>query len=160
MHRANAMGFEPAERIGDLPAKEVVERSGNGRVNRPSIAGCDIVGVAEVCIARTADDVITVGFDFFDKQWNRFRLMLFVAIHGDNPVIVFFVAIIKCIDDALPITEVFGVPDDVDSRFRRQNIRGPVGAAIINDEDIEPLLADAFEHAGDVFLLIMYGNSD
>src|SRR6185295_15151805 len=109
-----AMCLEAAERIGDGKVVNVVENLRDGRINRPPIARRQVVIVPRVKIARAADDVPLVRLDLADEIRNPLGLMLLVAVHGDDPLIAASIGIAERVDQALPVTAIFGMPDELD----------------------------------------------
>src|SRR5207302_1889944 len=86
-HRADAMRLESAEGIRQLPAEQLVDKRGDRGVDGAAVAGRKIVVSAGVQIARAADQIPLIGLDLAEKIWDSLRLVLFIAIHGDEPVV-------------------------------------------------------------------------
>src|SRR5207248_143434 len=98
--------------------------------------------------------------DLADEVRDALRLVLLIAIHGDDPVIPARVSVVKRIDDALPVSAVHGMPDETDVGALRQNLGGAIGAAVVDAEDIGCVLSDFVENFLDILPLIEDRNGD
>ena len=80
--------------------------------------------------------------------------MLLIAVHGDDPVVPARVGPGKGVDQALAVTPVFGVADQVNIGPGREVLAGPVGAAVIDEQNVVMKSANFAQDVLDVLAFV------
>ena len=112
----HAVGLEAAEGVRQaqsLRGVHVVEDVRNSEVDGATVGGWQIVAFHRVQVARAADHVPAVGLDRADEVGNALGFVLFVAVHGQDPVVAARVRPGEGVDQALAVAAVFRVADQV-----------------------------------------------
>lgn len=164
--RGDAESLEPAEGVGDGPADQVgeavVELGGDLEVDLATLRGRG-VGVGEIEVAGAGDDIEVVTAGGFDEHRDGVGLVLLVAVHGDEPVVALVGGVGEGVAEAAAVAGVGLVVDDGEAQFGGEAIEEggrAVRGAIVDDEDIVGVAADAAEDALGVLLLVVDGDGD
>ena len=104
--------------------------------------------------------------------WGVLGLMLLIAIHRNDPVIMVAVGILKGINNALAISAVGGMAKKLDTGRAAfgfgaallhnafENLRRAVGAAIVYEKDLIVKLANLGQNLFDVAAFVKNGDGD
>jgi hypothetical protein len=136
-------------------------------VDRPPITRRQVIAGKVFEITRTTDDIPSIGLNLRDEVRNGRRLMLLVAVHRDHPIKMVTMGIIKRIDDALAISTVHRMAEQINMPgvFRPgddslEHLRCAVGAPIIDEKDLIVILAHLGEHLFHVPSFVENRNGD
>lgn len=157
--RRDAIGLEAAEGVGDGESEAVADPAGDFGVDLAAVGRRRIAAAGGVEIAAAGEDIGVVFFDGFVEVGEAGGLVLLVAVHGDEPVVLVALGPAEGVADGAAVAEVGAVADDVDGLFSEEG-GGFVGRTVVDDEDVVGVVADAAEDGGDVFLFVVDGNGD
>jgi tetratricopeptide (TPR) repeat protein len=86
--------------------------------------------------------------------------MLLVAVHRDHPVVAARVGPVERIDDALTVAAIFGMTDELNVGPSGEQIRGAVGAAVVDHQHLIVKLPDLLQHMLQIAKLVKNGYGD
>ena len=118
------------------------------RVDAPAVLrGARVL--AEVAqVAAAGYDVGVV--DRFEQHGDAGRLVLAVAVHRHQHVVVVIQRVVERRDQGRPVAAVLRVRHDMQARLGASSRGGAVGRAVVDDEDVGAVSADLGEDAMDV----------
>ncbi len=165
LHGGDAVGLEAAEGVGELEVEDGVEEFGDEAVDVAAVRGGLVGGGVGEDVAGAGDDVGGVGsgegvLDVADEVGDAGGFVLFVAVHGEDPVIMMGGGKVEGVDEGLAVAAVDGVGEGADIFDGAEELGGAVGGAVVDDEDGVAVLLDFGEDGDDVFFFIEDGNGD
>src|SRR5207247_2579072 len=111
----------------------------------------------EIAEVTAAGDQVRV-VDRFQEHGDATRLVLAVTVHRHKHVVATLRREIEGRNQGGPVAAVLLVRDEVNARFRGQQIAGAVGRAVVDDEDFRAVAADLAKDVLQILRFVVDGD--